>query len=277
MRSTTTRSYIYVLVSLFLLTTACNNSQQKNKAEEPTEVPATPGIPYSLVNQYPHDPAAFTEGLEYINGFLYESTGQYGKSDLRKTDLKTGKVLLQQKMVKKYFGEGLTVLNGKIYQLTYKEATGFVYDLATLKQEKTFTFNTPEGWGMTNDGHSLIFDDGGNILHFMDPNTLKETKQVSVNDEYGPVTQLNELEYIKGYIYANRWQTDVIYKIDPTTGKVMGVADLRSLRSAAGIPLPSGRENTPEVMNGIAYDVATNRIFITGKNWPKIFEVKLDN
>ncbi len=263
---------LYSLSALLLLTISCdnNNSSNENNNKSVSDVVSTPILSVSVVNQYPHDVTAFTEGLEYINGYLYESTGRYGTSDIRKTNLQTGKVLIQQKMDNKYFGEGLTVLNGKIYQLTYREATGFVYDLVTLKQERTFTFNTPEGWGMTNDGKNLIFDDGSNVLHFIDPKSFAEVKRVEVTDEYGAVDNLNELEYIKGYIYANRWQTDMIIKIDPTTGKVVGKADLGVVRQLAGIPLPSGDESAPDVMNGIAYDSSTNRIFITGK-YPKSF------
>jgi glutamine cyclotransferase len=234
-------------------------------------------ISYDIVGEYPHDGTAFTEGLEYKDGFLYESTGNYGISDVRKVDIKTGKVIASKKMDARYFGEGLTLLNGKIYQLTYREGKGFVYDLNTLKEENTFAFNTPEGWGMANNGAHLIFDDGGNILHFMDPATFTEVKQLAVTDEHGPVKYLNELELIKGYIYANQWQTDYILKIDTTTGRVVGRADLSNLRQRTGIPPITGRRDGPDVLNGIAYDAAGNRIFITGKNWPKLLEIKLDN
>ncbi|RYD55807.1 MAG: glutaminyl-peptide cyclotransferase [Sphingobacteriales bacterium] len=261
---------------------ACNEEKRTDeKVEKETTITAvemTPAIPYQIVNEFPHDKAAFTEGLQYVDGSLYESTGEYGSSDIRKTELKTGKVLQSQKLDDKYFGEGLTVLNGKIYQLTYKEKTGFVYNQATLKQLQTFTFDTGEGWGMTNDGANIIYSDGTSKLYFLDPATLKEVKRIDVNDSYGSVTYINELEYIKGYIYANQWQTDFIYKIDPASGKVVGKADLRNLRERTGIPaLGAGGEDGPEVMNGIAYDAAGNRIFITGKYWPKLFEIKLDN
>jgi glutamine cyclotransferase len=164
-----------------------------------------------------------------------------------------------------------------LYQLTYREGKGFVYDPATLKQEQTFTFNATEGWGMTSIGSYLVFDDGSNVFHYLDPVSFKEVKQLAVTDEHGPVNMLNEPELIRGYIYANQWQTDFILKIDTATGKVVGRADLGSLRQRVGIPPVSGRRNSPEVMNGIAYDAATNRIFITGKNWPKLLEIRLDN
>ena len=266
-----------------MLIAACGNEHKPSpvSTESVTNAASTIAVPlsisYDILNEYPHDPGAFTEGLEYKDGNLYESTGQYGYSDIRKVDLKTGKVLLSKNMEPQYFGEGLTILNGKIYQLTYREGKGFVYDLATLKLLTTFTFAASEGWGMTNNGSYLIFDDGTNLLHYLDPNTFKEVKQLTVTDEHGPVNEINEPELIHGYIYANQWQTDLILKIDTSTGHVVARADLGTLRQRAGIPQPSGRRNGPDVLNGIAYDAATNRIFITGKNWPKLFEIRLDN
>lgn len=259
---------------------SCNDAPEKSDttaAGTDADVYVPSVISYNIVNRYPHDPSAFTEGLEYKDGYLYESTGEYGSSDLRKVELVTGKVLQSTKMDARYFGEGMTILNGKIYQLTYREGKGFVYDLATLKQEKPFPIHVQEGWGMTNNGYHLIFDDGGNVLYFVDPQTSAVVKQLSVTDERGPVKQINELELIKGYIYANQWQTDLILKIDTTTGKVVARADLSSLREQEGIPQSAHRKGEPEVLNGIAYDAVGNRIFITGKNWQKLFEIKLDN
>lgn len=281
----TMRSTRFFILFILITSIAAQSCGDSNDTKEPAEnepakvaVEMTPAIPYQIVNEFPHDKGAFTEGLQYVNGHLYESTGEYGSSDIRKTDVKTGKVLQTQNLDKKYFGEGLTVLNGKIYQLTYKEKTGFVYDAATFKQLQTFSFTSAEGWGMTNDGKNLVYSDGTNVLHFIDPATFQEVKKIEVNDPYGPVLYINELEFIKGSIYANQWQTDFIYKIDPATGKVIGKVDLRTLRERTGIP-PSGTsgEDGPEVMNGIAYDAEGNRIFITGKYWPKLFEIKLDN
>ncbi|MES2701651.1 MAG: glutaminyl-peptide cyclotransferase [Bacteroidota bacterium] len=274
-----TRLAVACLATSLLLTTSCKDEAANNTttSTDNTTLPVPAVISYDVIKEYPHDPGAFTEGLEYHDGFLYESTGQYGSSDVRKTDLVTGKVVLSKKMDSRYFGEGLTLLNGKIYQLTYREGKGFVYDAKTLKEERTFTFNAPEGWGMTSNGTHLIYDDGSNVLHFIDPNTFTEVKQLRVTDEHGAVTQINELELIKGYIYANQWQTDLILKIDTATGNVVARADLNTLRQRYGIPPFTGRRNDPEVLNGIAYDATTNRIFITGKNWPKLFEVKLDN
>jgi glutamine cyclotransferase len=269
------------LCASILLASACNNNKSANSSAPPREAdeslaaPAT--LPYSVVNVYPHDPAAFTEGLEYKDGNLYESTGQYGSSDIRIVDLKTGKPVKSSKMEDRYFGEGLTLLNGKLYQLTYKEGKGFIYDPKTLKQTGSFTFSAPEGWGMTNNGSQLIFDDGSNTFHYIDPATFNEVKQLKVTDEHGNVDQVNEPEMIKGFIYANIWQTDIIVKIDTATGKVVARADLSDLRQRYNIPPLSGRRGAPDVLNGIAYDATGNRIFITGKNWPQLFEIKLDN
>ena len=269
------------LIPVFILFAACNGDNKPaspptdNNSASAVNVPAS--MSYNIVNVYPHDPAAFTEGLEFKDGYLYESTGQYGSSDIRKVDLKTGKVLASNNMEPEYFGEGLTILNGKIYQLTYREGKGFVYDLKTLKKERSFTFNTAEGWGMTNNGTYLIFDDGTNVLHYIDPNTFKEVKKLTVTDEHGPANEINEPEMIHGFIYANQWQTDNLLKIDTLTGRVVARADLSNLRQIGGIPAPSGRKNAPDVLNGIAYDSVGNRIFITGKNWPKLFEIRLDN
>ncbi len=276
---------LYAALMLAMTISACkdkNEHAEDNTAatEQPaTNVPAPAQIPFSLVTEYPHDATAFTEGLQMVDGVLYESTGQYGASDVRRVELKSGKVLQKQAMDAKYFGEGITVLNGKLYQLTYKEKTGIVYDAKTLKQLQTFSYPNAEGWGMTNDGTNLIYSDGTDELFFIDPVSFKEVKRIQVKDQYGTVTRINELEYIKGYIYANQWQADLIYKIDPATGNVVGIADLRNLRQQTGI-LALGQatdETQPEVMNGIAYDAANNKIYITGKNWPKLFEVKLDN
>ncbi len=271
------------LVAVCCLMAACNNDTTPKKPviNEPAapvaEMSAPAVITYDIIREYPHDVNAFTEGLELHDGVLYESTGQYGQSDVRKVELNTGKVILSKKMEHGYFGEGLTVLNGKIYQLTYREGKGFVYDAATLKVEKTFAIASAEGWGITNNGTSLIYDDGGSVFHFIDPVTFKEHKQLKVTDEHGPVNELNEPELIHGFIYANQWKTDLILKIDTATGKVVGRTDLSNLRERAGIAPISGNGRGPDVLNGIAYDAANNKIYITGKNWPKLFEIRLDN
>lgn len=275
-------SCIAILAATIAIT-ACNNEKPADKADNTSTTTTEPdlnvpaAISYNIVNQYPHDPKAFTEGLEYRDGVLYESVGQYGESDIRKVELATGKILQSTKMEDRYFGEGLTILNGKIYQLTYKEGKGIVYNLGTMKQESTFSFPTQEGWGLTNNGTHLIFSDGSNKIYFMDPANQSIVKQLTVNDERGPVYRINELELINGFIYANIWQADVIVKIDTTTGRVAGRVDMNTIREQGGIPPNMNNEEMPETMNGIAFDAKGNRIFVTGKNWPKIFEVKLDN
>jgi len=271
--------YRLLQCSLVLLFSACSN----NEHHEDANTSGTPSIAvptlisYQLMNEYPHDTAAFTEGLEFDNGYLYESTGEYSTSDLRKTDVKTGKVVLSRKLNNNFFGEGLTILNDKIYQITYREHKGFVYNKTNFKLERTFTIDANEGWGLTNDGKYLIYDDGSNMLHYLDPNSFKEVKTLAVTDEHGPVQNINELEFIKGFIYANIWKADQIIKIDPATGKVVARADLGDLRQKTSIPQPGNSRTSPEVMNGIAYDATSNKIFITGKYWPKVFEIKLDN
>ena len=275
------KSSRYCAIVLLLFALSCSNNS------EHASPPATPDnagamavpvvISYDVIKEYPHDAGAFTEGLEYRDGYLYESTGEYGTSDIRKVELATGKVITSHKMDDKYFGEGLTILNNKLYQLTYKEGKGFVYDPQTLKLEQSFSFSAPEGWGMTNNGKELIFDDGTSTLHFLDPVTFRETRVLQVTDEHGPVAEINEPEMIKGFIYANQWKTDLILKIDTGSGRVVGRADLSTLRQRIGIPPMSGRRGSPELLNGIAYDGANNRIFVTGKNWPKLVEIKLDN
>lgn len=271
----------YIMCALAISIAACNTDAPKQDVVILKDTTATEEVVkelgFDIVKEYPHDAAAFTEGLEFHDGVFYEGTGEYGKSDVRKTELETGKVIAKKSMSADYFGEGITLLNGKIYQLTYKEHKGFVYDAATLKQLATFTVNTPESWGLTNDGKYLIFNDGSNVFHYMDPETFKIVKDLNVTDQYGPVNELNEPEMINGYIYANRWQTDYIYKIDTATGKVVARFDMSTLRQRGNIPPMQGRRGEPEVLNGIAYDAKANKIYVTGKNWPKLFEVKLDN
>lgn len=267
-----------------LLATACKDSSNSsgsgtagNQAADRPTVLVPVQMPYQVLQQYPHDTKAFTEGLEWHNGALYESTGQYGSSSVRKVEITTGKVLQEQKLDDKYFGEGLTIMGDKLYQLTYREGKGFVYDLATLKPMGTFFFSSPEGWGMTNNGAELIYNAGTDKIFFADPATGAILRTLDVTDEHGPVQMINEMELIHGYIYANQWQTDLILKIDTTSGKVVARADLSGLRASAGIPQPDGRRGDPDVLNGIAYDPTGNHIYITGKNWPKLFEIRLDN
>jgi glutamine cyclotransferase len=236
-----------------------------------TPPPAPPGpeyYTYDIVNTYPHDTSAFTEGLVFLNGKMYESTGLNGQSTLREEDLNSGKVLRKIDVPAEYFGEGLAILNGHAYQLTWQAQKGFVYDLATFNKEKEFTY-TGEGWGMTTDGKSLIMSDGTSQIRFLDPDTFAVQRAITVVKQGVPVPQVNELEYIHGEIFANVWQTDYVLRIDPANGNVKGVIDFH------GLIRPADRTPGMDVLNGIAYDAATDRIFVTGKNWPKLFEVRV--
>ncbi len=223
---------------------------------------------YRVVNTYPHNPESFTQGLIYADGALYEGTGQYGQSRLLKVDLQTGEALQSHELTDDLFGEGITLLDGSIYQITWQSRVGFVYSQADLSQTKTFTYTT-EGWGITHDGSRLIMSDGSSTLYTLDPTTLEQRPLVEVVDQNGPVSQLNELEYIDGKIYANIWMTDRIAVIDPQTGRITAWVDLTGL-------LPQEeRRGTDAVLNGIAYDPATKRLFVTGKLWPRLFEIEL--
>jgi glutamine cyclotransferase len=231
---------------------------------------SVPAYGYTVVRSFPHDRDAFTQGLIYRNGFLYEGTGLFGKSGIRKVKLETGEVLQTKPISADYFGEGITDWNGSLVQITWQSQVGFVYDLDTFERKKTFTY-TGEGWGITHDGTRLIMSDGQpeGALRFLDPVTLKETGRIIVRDARGPVTNLNELEYVKGEIFANIWQTDRIARISPKDGRVIGWIDLSGLLSAAERGTPNA------VLNGIAYDAAGDRLFVTGKLWPRVFEIKL--
>lgn len=229
---------------------------------------------FKIVNSFPHDTKAYTQGLEFYNGFLYETTGQRGESSLRKVEINTGKVLQSIDLDEKYFGEGMTILNNKIYWLTWQAKKGFVYDLETFKQEKEFDFNkSEEGWGLTNNGSELIKSDGSNKIWFLDPTTFKEKRSIQVYTNKYALDNLNELELIGDKIYANKYQQNVIVIIDVKTGAVLGVADLSDLKAE----MEKTQKLVPEdeVLNGIAFDKENNRLFVTGKHWGKLFEIEL--
>jgi glutaminyl-peptide cyclotransferase len=222
---------------------------------------------YRVVNRFPHDRTAFTQGLEYRDGFLYEGTGLNGRSTLRRVKLETGEVLQQIRIGEAFFGEGITVLPKEIVQLTWQAGMGFVYDRETLRM--LHTFNYPgEGWGLTNDGKRIFMSDGTAQLRRWDLNTLAEQQRITVNDNGHEVASLNELEWVKGEIYANVWQTDRIARISPETGKVTAWINLRGI-------LPDAERAQADVLNGIAYDAAKDRLFVTGKLWPTLFEIQL--
>ena len=223
---------------------------------------------YTVRHVYPHDPRAFTQGIEYHAGALYEGTGLNGQSTLRRVELTTGKVLQQVALAPEYFGEGITTWGDTILQLTWQSQLGFIYDRNTFKQLRTFKY-TGEGWGLTHNATQLIMSDGSASLRFLDPKTLTETRRLLVTDAGVIIRELNELEWVDGEIYANVWQTNFIARISPSSGRVVGWIDLTGLLS------PDERRAGADVLNGIAYDAAGKRLFVTGKLWPKVFEIGL--
>lgn len=234
----------------------------------PGDSDAIPVYTYNIVNTYPHDRSAFTQGLVFEDGFLYEGTGLYRQSTLRRVELETGDVLQIRELPAEFFGEGITIYGDKIIQLTWQSNVGFVYDKNSFELLQQFNYST-EGWGITHDETCLIMSDGTSTLHFLDPQTFEEIGQLAVFDDNGPVTRLNELEYVQGEIYANVWQTDRIARISPATGRVVGWIDLEGILTA------EDRSEPVDVLNGIAYDADTDRLFVTGKLWPKLFEIDL--
>jgi glutaminyl-peptide cyclotransferase len=249
-----------------------NNSARNGNAQPNANSSAPRTIPtqsYEVVNSWPHDPQAFTQGLVFHNGALLESTGQQGRSTVRRVNLTTGEVIQQVNLPSEYFGEGMTVLNGKIYQVTWENERGFIYNAETLRPEGNFSYQG-EGWGLTNDGRYLILSDGSNQLRFLDPSNFRVVRTINVSENGLPLRELNELEYIRGEIYANVWHRDRIARIDANDGRILGWIDLTGLLPA------DQRPSDPEaVLNGIAFDENGNRLFVTGKLWPRLFEIRL--
>ncbi len=227
-------------------------------------------LSYKIINTYVHDTAAYTQGLEFYNGVLYEGTGQYNESTLRKTDYKTGKIITKIDLEKKYFGEGITILNNKIYQLTWKENTAFVYDANSLKLVQTLPYKEAlEGWGLTNDGKNLYMSDSTEKIHVLNPENLEEINSFNVYSNTTKIEAVNEMEWIDGKIYGNIYQKDAIAVINPNSGAVEGIINLADLKKKVS-QLPD-----TDVLNGIAYNPATKTLFVTGKNWDKLFEIKV--
>ena len=285
---------LYFIVFAILLSSACNDTTTRSSGNSMTvnrtnnnapiadSAKTSADIPvytYEIVNQFKHDSKAFTQGLVVHNGFFYESTGQYGDSTIRKVEIESGKVLQKQDLSEDYFAEGMTILNGKIYQITWKENTAFVYDLNDFKLLKQFRYQG-DGWGLTNDGKNLILSDGTHVIRFLDPETFQTVRTITVFREAGkPLIDLNELEYVKGEIWANVWRADDpqilgkpnhIARIDPNSGKILGWIDLGNIS-----PDDVKRDPGSNTLNGIAYDEAADRIFVTGKYWKKLFEIKV--
>lgn len=225
-------------------------------------------VNYRIVNEFPHDPEAFTQGLVYYNGFLFESTGQYGKSTVRKVDIETGKVLQINQLGQEFFGEGLAIYNSKLLQLTWKEQVGFIYDMESFSMLQKVYYDIKEGWGLTYDGNEFVLSDGTSRLYFMDPTYFTETGRLEIYDDKGMVPYLNELEYIDGRIFANIWGKETIAVLDPSNGKVTHYLDFSG-------SVPANIKNAGDkVLNGIAYNPENGNLFITGKYWPVLFELE---
>ncbi len=268
-KNTVSRIGVVMLISLAMTNLHCQTSTvATNSARTSTPDELVPLYDYEVVNTFPHDPDAYTQGLVFYEGKVLESTGRQGKSSLRNVELETGKVLKQINVPSPYFAEGITLLKGKIYQLTWQHQTGFIYDAATFKKLGEFSYQG-EGWGLTNDGNSLIMSDGTDHIRFLDPATFKVQKSIAVVDKLVPVARLNELEFVRGEIYANVWTEDRIARIDVKTGRVTGWIQL------AGLIPRTELHDDEAVLNGIAYDEAHDRLFVTGKLWPKLFEIRL--
>jgi glutaminyl-peptide cyclotransferase len=269
------RSASYPTAWLALLAAAAGTAAAAPAPLPPSGTSAAPleaGVPvygYQIVHTYPHDPHAFTEGLFYLDGFLYESTGLEGQSTIRKVRLETGEVLQHLTVPARYFGEGIVNWKQHLVSLTWKSQIGFVYDLQSFKLLRHFSY-PGEGWALTQDGAHLIMSDGTDQLRWLDPQTLQQTARLSVTFEGKPLRDLNELEWVKGEIYANVWQTNWIARIDPHSGAVVGLIDCRGLLDPGDFI-----QGQTDVLNGIAYDAKDDRLFITGKNWPKLFEIQL--
>ena len=267
LRRGTASDPIAIVAALIVLASTAALTAQRAAQRAPASAASAPVSSYRIVKIYPHDRAAFTEGLFFQEGVLWESTGQNGSSWIRKVRLENGEVLQQTPLEPQYFGEGIVAWKKSLIQLTYKTEIGFVYDFTTMKRLRSFNY-TGEGWALTHDGTRIIMSDGSSSLRFLDPETLKETGRLPVKDAGKPVLELNELEFVKGEILANVWKTERIARISPKTGQVIGWVDLAGLldpRDAAGV----------DVMNGIAYDAAGDRLFVTGKLWPKLFEIRI--
>lgn len=272
---------IFLVIPLILLTVTCQRDSTQSEggsisaapapAVEPQGVTIPPRVVnygFEVIKVYPHDPGAFTQGLLYHNGYLYESTGLNGQSSLRQVDLATGEVRRRVDLADTYFAEGLALHNRKLYQLTWQSRLGFIYDLDSFQLLRTFNYRG-EGWGLTVGGGLLILSDGSSRLRFIDPETLDLRREVDVLEGERPVNQLNELEFVNGAIWANIWQSDRLVQINPETGKVMGWVNLGGLLPA------EDRQRGVDVLNGIAWDEDGPRLFVTGKLWPKLFEIRL--
>lgn len=267
---------IIIIISLLFISISINwfyeiNTNSNPKIDFNIELEdgnETKNFTFRIVNTYPHDPEAFTQGLVFENGFLYEGTGLNGRSSIRKVELETGWVIKNFKLSNDYFGEGVTIFDGKLIQLTWTSKIGFVYDLDTFELNRTFNY-TGQGWGLTHDGTHLIMSDGTSEIRYLDPSTFTELHRIQVLEKNTPIFDINELEFVNGEILGNIWQTNKIVRIDPETGEVLGWIYLNGLFNHQDYTMPI------DVLNGIAYDSENDRLFVTGKLWPNIFEIEL--
>jgi glutaminyl-peptide cyclotransferase len=276
---------VHLSALLVLFLTACGNGAGGDEAKQEavaSGVPAPASLAYTVLNAYPHDTAAFTQGLELYKGSLMESTGLMGRSSLRKVEIKTGKILSTIQLNDAVFAEGITILRDTLYQLSWQNHEVYIYDVKKEPKKITTLPWSGEGWGITNDGIQLIISDGSDKLYFVEPGTLKLKKVLSIRDQYGAVNNLNELEMIDGYVFANRWQYDYILKIDPSSGFVAGTLGMQdflkknSKKDLSYLDKPgSTAQQSGAVLNGIAYDSEKKSIYVTGKLWPEIFEIRL--
>jgi glutamine cyclotransferase len=257
-----------IWLTLLVVLVICSGCVEQDMQAQPSVLSDTPVYSYEIVNVYPHDASAFTEGLVFADGVLYEGTGLHGSSSLRQVELATGRVLKEYRVPAQYFGEGITLWNDTLIQLTYQSHLGFVYEKDSFALSRTFSYPT-EGWGLTHDGTHLIMSDGTAALYFLDPESFEVVNQLEVTDRGTAIAQLNELEYVRGTIYANVWPTNRIAMISPETGELVSWLELNGLLSA------EDRLQPVDVLNGIAYDPVQDRLFVTGKYWPKLFELEL--
>ncbi len=257
------------LVFLVLIGSGCQTGAVANHSAENIAVNnSVLKYGYEIVYTWPHDKGAYTQGLIFHEGKLLESTGQEGRSSLRLVELQTGKVLKKVNVPRPYFAEGITLFKGRIYQLTWQHQLGFIYDAESFEKLGEFSYRG-EGWGLTNDGSSLIMSDGTNRIRFLDPDNFQVNRTISVLEGGTPVDRINELEYVRGEIYANIWHKDRVARIEPQTGRLIGWIDLAGLRAL------SDAKDNEAVLNGLAYDESNDRLYVTGKLWPKLFEIRV--
>ena len=256
-----------IMLAAALTTVASLGTSAQSGRSVPPQASKAPQYGYTVVRSFPHDPKAYTQGLEYFDGFLYEGTGLKGNSAVRKVEIESGKVMQEAKLHPQYFGEGITIAQGKVFQVTWQDKAGFVYDAKTLKFIRNFSY-FGEGWGLTHDPAGLVLSDGSSTLRFLEPTRFREHRRIKVMDAGVAIERLNELEMVRGEIWANVWQTDYIVRISPKEGRVLGWINLKGLLGA-----PTAKLSAEAVLNGIAFDSQKNRIFVTGKLWPRVFEI----